>query len=234
MKRFWDSAAAAPLDGGWQILLDGKPMRVPEGGALTLPTEALAHAVAAEWHGAGGGKGGETSFSDLPLTRIAGTGQARIAPNPEPVVLELAKYAESDLLCYRAPSPLALARRQHEAWEPWLDWAAHRHGARLVATQGVTHVPQPTAALAALAGAVAGFSPLALAALGVAVPALGSLVLALAVADGALPVADAHALSILDEVFQEEQWGLDNEAAARRKHVSDDLAAAGRMLELLR
>jgi chaperone required for assembly of F1-ATPase len=234
MKRFWDIAATVPTEGGWQILLDGKPMRVPEGGVLTLPTEALAHAVAAEWQDAGGGKGGETSFSDLPLTRIAGTGQARIAPNPEPMVLELARYAESDLLCYRAPAPPALARRQHEAWEPWLDWAAHRHGARLVATQGVTHVAQPTAALAALAGAVAGLTPLALAALGVAVPALGSLVLALAVADGALPAADAHALSILDELFQEEQWRLDDEAAKRRRNVAGDVAAAGRMLELLR
>jgi chaperone required for assembly of F1-ATPase len=174
------------------------------------------------------------SVTDLPLTRIAGTGQERIAPNPEPVVLELAKYAESDLLCYRAPAPPALAQRQHAAWQPWLDWADGRHGARLLVTHGVTHVPQPTSALAALAGAVAGFPPLALAALGVAVPALGSLVLALAVADGALPAGDAHALSILDELFQEEQWGLDDDAAARRQNVMDDLAAAGRMLDLLR
>ncbi len=234
MKRFWDTAAIAPAAGGWQVLLDGKPMRVPGGAPLTLATERLALAVEAEWQGAGGGKGGETSFSDLPLTRIAGTGQERIAPNPEPVVLELAKYAESDLLCYRAPSPPALSRRQHERWQPWLEWAERRHGARLAVTHGVTHVAQPTAALAALAGAVAGFAPPALAALGVAVPGLGSLVLALAVADGALLPADAHALSILDELFQEEQWGLDDEAAARRKNVADDLAAAGRMLDLLR
>lgn len=234
MKRFWDSAATAATDGGFQVVLDGKPMRVPGGAALTMPTERLARAVAAEWQAAGGAKGGETSVSDLPLTRIAGTGQERIAPNPEPVVLELSRYAESDLLCYRAPAPPALARRQHEGWQPWLDWADRRHGARLLVTHGVTHMPQPTAALAALAAAVAGFSPLGLAALGVAVPALGSLVLALALADGALPAAEAHALSILDELFQEEQWGLDDDAAARRQNVADDLAAAGRMLDLLR
>jgi chaperone required for assembly of F1-ATPase len=230
MKRFWDKATVAAADGGFQVLLDGKPMRVPGGAALTLPTEALAVAVAAEWQGARA----DFSVADLPLTRIAGTGQERIAPNPEPVVLELAKYAESDLLCYRAPAPPALAERQHDAWQPWLEWADRRHGARLLVTQGVTHTPQPTAALAALAAAVAGFSPVSLAALGVAVPALGSLVLALALADGALPAAEAHALSILDELFQEEQWGLDDEAAARRKNVADDLAAAGRMLDLVR
>jgi chaperone required for assembly of F1-ATPase len=235
MKRFWQSAEAAAVPGGgWQVLLDGKPMRVPGGGALLLPTERLAHAVAAEWQQAGGGQDGEMSFAELPLTRIAGTGQHRIAPDPEPVILELARYGESDLLCYRAAGPSALARRQQERWQPWLDWVERRHGARLLVTEGVTHVAQPTPALAALAAAVAGHDPYALAALGVAVPALGSLVLALALAEGALEASEAHALSVLDESYQEEQWGTDDESAARRANVAADIAAAGRLLALLR
>jgi chaperone required for assembly of F1-ATPase len=234
MKRFWDNAGIAPAAGGWQVALDGRPMLVPGGAALTLPTERLARAVAAEWQQAGGGKGGETSFADLPLTRIAGTGQERIAPNPEPVVLELARYGESDLLCYRAPEPPALARRQRERWQPWLDWAERRHRARLTVAHGIAYVPQPTQALAALAGAVAAHEPQALAALGVAVPALGSLVLGLALADGALDAAEAHALSILDESFQEEFWGTDAAALARRRHVGEDIQAAARVLALLR
>jgi len=235
MKRFWDNAGVAPAaGGGWQVLLDGKPMRVPGGAALTLPTQPLAHAVAAEWQVAGGAPGGETSLADLPLTRIAGTGQHRIAPDPEPVILELARYAESDLLCYRAAAPSALAERQHERWQPWLDWAAHRHGARLLPTEGVIHIAQPTPALAALAAAVAAHDPYALAALGVAVPALGSLVLALALADGALDAAEAHALSVLEETYQEELWGVDEEAVARRRNVAVDIDAAARLLELLR
>ena len=234
MKRFWDSAAIAPAPGGWQVTLDGRPMRLPGGAALTLPTAPLARAVAAEWQAAGGGPGGETSFADLPLTRIAGTGQERIAPDPEPVILELARYGESDLLCYRAAEPPPLVRRQHELWQPWLDRAERRHGARLLVTTGVVYVPQPPAALASLAAAVAGYDPQALAALGVAVPALGSLVLGLALADGALDAAAAHALSILDETFQEQFWGTDAEALARRRRVGEDLVAAARVLDLLR
>jgi chaperone required for assembly of F1-ATPase len=234
VKRFWDSAAIAPAPGGWQVLLDGRPMRVPGGPPLTLPTEPLALAVADEWQQAGGGKGGETSFADLPLTRIAGTAQQRIAPDPEPVVLELARYAETDLLCYRAVAPSALARLQHERWQPWLDWAERRHGARLLVTTGIIHIAQPTPALAALAGAVATHPPAALAALGVAVPALGSLVLGLALAEGVLGAAEAHALSALDEMFQEELWGADDEALDRRQNVADDIAVTARMLALLR
>jgi chaperone required for assembly of F1-ATPase len=234
MKRFWDRAGVAQQADGWHVTLDGKPVRVPGGNPLTLPTQALAGAVAAEWQSAGTERSGEMSYADLPLTRIAGTGQERIAPDPEPVILELARYGESDLLCYRAGKPAELARRQAEHWQPWLDWAAHHLGARLRVTEGVVHVPQPPQALAALAATVAAHDALALAALGVAVPALGSLVLGLALADRRLTAAEAHTLATLDETFQEENWGAEPEAVARRRRVAEDVAAAGRVLELLR
>jgi chaperone required for assembly of F1-ATPase len=138
------------------------------------------------------------------------------------------------LLCYRADQPAELVRRQATLWQPWLDWADARLGARLRVTEGVVHVPQPPQALAALAARVASHDALALAALGVAVPALGSLVLGLALADGSLTAAAAHLLATLDETFQEEYWGAEAEAVARRRRIGDDVAAAGRVLELLR
>jgi chaperone required for assembly of F1-ATPase len=150
------------------------------------------------------------------------------------MVLELARYAESDLLCYRAPDPPALLRRQQEHWQPWLDWAEQRHGARLLVAVGIIHVAQPTPSLAALAAAVSAYGPYALAALGIVVPALGSLVLGLALAEGELDVQSAHALATLDETFQEELWGADDEAIERRGRVAEDLAAAARVLNLLR
>jgi chaperone required for assembly of F1-ATPase len=234
MKRFWDRAEPVRVDDGWRIALDGQPVRVPGGAMLTLPLRALAEAVASEWAKAGGAKGGEMSYADLPLTRVVGTGQQRIAPDPEPVILELARYGESDLLCYRAERPPDLVARQQENWQPWLDWAARRFGARLLVTKGVMHVAQPPQALARLATAVAGHHPLALAALGVAVPALGSLVLALALSSGALDAARAHALASLDELFQEEKWGAEPEAVARRRRIGEDVAVATHVLDLLR
>lgn len=234
MQRFWESAEIEPIAEGWRVMLDGRPVHIPSGSELQLPGRALAAAVAAEWQAAGGAKGGRTSFADLPLTRIAGTGQVRIAPDPEPMVLELARFGETDLLCYRAAHPPALAALQARQWQPWIDWVAARHGARLNVTQGVMHVAQPPEALAALAAALAGLGPLALAALGVAVPALGSLVLGMALAEGALTAAQAHALATLDETFQEEFWGTDAEALARRRRIGEEVMVAARFLELLR
>jgi chaperone required for assembly of F1-ATPase len=234
VKRFWDSAEVAADGDGWRVLLDGRPLRLPGGGPLWVRQHAVAAAVAAEWQAAGAAKGGEMSYADVPLTRLAGTAQARIAPDPEPVVLEFTRYAETDLLCYRAERPDALVRRQAEHWQPWLDWAATAFGARLRVTAGVMPVAQEPRALAALAQAVAAHEAPALAALGIAVPALGSLVLGLALAAGRLDAAGAHALATLDETFQEEQWGRDDEAAARRARIGSEVEVAGRFLALWR
>lgn len=234
MKRFWDNATAEPVGDRWQVLLDGKPMRLPGGAPLLLGNPALADAIAAEWQAAGGKKGGEMSFADTPLTRLAGTAQERVAPNAEAVALELAKYAESDLLCYRAEEPAALVARQAAEWHPWLDWAAERYGARLEVTAGVMHRAQPASAVAALAAAVAAQKVSALAALGIIVPSTGSLVLGLAVAEGVLDAAGATAASQLDELFQAEQWGVEWESQERRERVAGEIALATRYLSLSR
>ncbi|MCC6719627.1 MAG: chaperone, ATP12 [Acetobacteraceae bacterium] len=232
MKRFWDTATAAPAGDAWHVLLDGKPMRLPGGAPLLLATPALANAIAAEWQRAGGARGGEMSFADTPLTRIAGTAQERVAPQAQAVALEIARYAESDLLCYRADEPDALVQRQAEQWQPWLDWAETRYGARLLVTTGVMHRPQPAESLARLAAAVAALPIPALAALGIVVPATGSLVLGLALAEGALDAATATRAAQLDELFQSEIWGVEWESAERRARVAAEIALMARYLAL--
>ncbi len=234
MRRFWDTAAATPTDDGFAVLLDNKPMRIPGGKPLTISAPALAEGIAAEWQQAGYAKGGEFSLDDVPLTRLAGTAQDRIAPDPAPVAMALAQYAETDLLCYRAEHPVALVVRQAHAWQPWLDWAARTYGARLQVTADIMHLPQDPAALDAIRRAMAGQPVPTLAALGVAVPLLGSAVLGLALADGALDAAAAHELASLDELFQVEAWGEDAEATLRRQRVADDIALAERFIRLSR
>ena len=234
MKRFWDTAAVARMDGGYAILLDGKPMRLPAGPELRVHAEPLARAIAAEWQAAGGQKGGEMSFADAPLTRLAGTLQQRIAPDPAPVIAALARYAENDMLCYRAERPESLVHRQARAWQPWLDWAALTYDAPLKVTTSISHVRQDPVAVAALRRAVGRLDVAALAALGIAVPALGSLVLGLALAEGKLDAGEAYRLGALEELYEVDQWGEDPEAAARRKGIADDIALAERFIALTR
>ncbi len=232
MKRFWTQATLAEADGALQVLLDGRPMRLPGGEPLRLRGRALAEAVRAEWDAAGGAAGGEMSLDEVPLTRLAGTAQGRIAADTVATVAALAAYGETDLLCYRAEAPDALVALQASEWDPLLDWAAAALGARLLVTAGIVHRAQPPAALAALHAAVAARGVLVLAGLGVAVPALGSLVLGLALAAGRVDAARAHELASLDERFQVERWGEDREAMLRRRGVAADVALAARFMDL--
>ena len=230
MKRFWTDARAEPEADFWSVKLDGKPMRLPGGSSLRIPTATLAHAIADEWAAAAE----DMTYADVPLTRIAGTAQERVAPAAEAVALELARYGESDLLCYRAVDPPELVAAEAAAWDFWLDWAAATYGARLLVGRGIVHVAQPPEALAALAGAVARCDVATLAGLGIVVPALGSLVLGLAVAAEAVSPEDAHATSVLDELYQAALWGEDEEAADGRAAVARDVADAARYIRLSR
>jgi chaperone required for assembly of F1-ATPase len=232
IKRFWQQAALVQRDGLYEIELDARPMRLPGGPLLSLRQRRLAEAIAAEWQQAGGTIGGKLSADDVPLTRLAGTAYARIAPDPAPTAAALAHYAATDSLCYRAAQPEALVIRQHHAWQPWLDWAAATYGARLLVTADVMPIEQPPESLAALHAATAEYDAFALAGLGILVPSFGSLVLGLAVAAGCLTAAEAHELSLIDELYQEQVWGEDKEVSARRAHIRQDVKDAARFMAL--
>ena len=234
MKRFWDTVTLSRTDAGYTVLLDGKPMNLPTGTRLLVGPHPLAEAIATEWRDAGGGIGGTMSFADTPLTRLAGTAQERIAPDPLATADAIARYGESDLLCYRAPSPQPLVERQRRDWQPWLDWAAATYGAPLLVGEGIGYLRQHKDSIAALRQAVLGMDAYALAGMGVAVPSLGSLVLGLALAEGALDAARAHELGALEELFEVEQWGEDHDGLDRRNSVGRDVALAERFIRLSR
>jgi chaperone required for assembly of F1-ATPase len=172
------------------------------------------------------------TFADTPLTRLAGTAQQRIVPDPQPTIDAIARYGESDLLCYRADSPQELVQRQAQEWQPWLDWAALTYDAPLRVTAHISYVKQHQDSISALRRTVAAMDAYALAGLGIAVPSLGSLVLGLALADGVLDADTAHRLGALEELFEVEQWGEDEEGAARRESVRADIALAERFIRL--
>ena len=231
MKRFYKETAVDLGDGGHRVLLDGKPMRTPAKAVLVVPTRALAEAIAAEW--ADVPEKADINVTHLPLTRLAATGLDRVSTQRAQVIEDTAKYAGSDMLCYRASEPETLVKRQQETWQPLLDWAAERYGARLVVVEGLAFVEQPADAVARLHGAVASHSDLGLSALYNLTHISGSLVVALAVAEGHLSAADAFAAAQLDELYQIERWGEDPIATKRHEGIRHDIEASTRFLALL-
>jgi chaperone required for assembly of F1-ATPase len=229
MKRFWKEAKAVVREGGWAVELDGRPLRTPAKTALVLPNAALAEAVAREW-----AEAGETvDPRAMPLTGLANAAIDVVAPDPEAFAARLATYGESDLLCYRAEAPAVLAGREAAAWNPLLNWARRRFDVDFRVTTGITHVPQPEATVTRLAHAVATFDPFRLAALLPLVTVGGSLVAALAVAEGAVTADKAWQAATVDERWQAEQWGADAEAKAALENRRRDFMAAASFLKLL-
>jgi len=229
VKRFYQKAETMPAAGGYGVGLDGKLVKTPGRRDLIVPSFALAAAVAAEWDA----QQGEIRPATMPLTRLAGTKIDRSAEQREAIVRQVVHYAGTDLLCYRATHPPALAARQKAVWQPLLDWAVERYSAPLAVTAGVVPTTQPVASLEAFAAAVAAHDDFSLTALHAATAACGSLVIALALLEGHLNAAEAFAASQLDESFQIEAWGEDKEQAARRAALAADIAAAARFISLL-
>ena len=208
-KRFWQAAVAEPCDGGFTVRLDGRGVKTPAKTPLVVPTLAMAQAIAAEWDA----QQGEVKPETMPVTRAANSALDKVVPQRDEVVALLAAYGASDLLCYRAAAPDALTERQAAGWDPLLDWADAAFGARLAVTRGVMPVAQDAATLRRLEARVAELSAFHLAGFHDLVTISGSLVLALAVIHGRLDVAEAWSLSRIDESWQVEQWGEDEEAA---------------------
>jgi chaperone required for assembly of F1-ATPase len=229
VKRFWKEAAAVSDDGGWAIEVDGKPLRTPARKPLVVPAEKLARAIAGEWNGAA-----ETiDPRAMPLTGLANAAIDRVVPDPETFAAGLAKYAESDLACYRAESPRELVARQEKSWDELLGWARRRFDVDFCTTSEIVHVSQPEPTIRRLAHAVASFDPFHLAGLSPLVTISGSLVAALAVAEGQLSPEQAWDAVTIDEQWHREQWGEDAEAEAALETRRSDFFAAARFLELV-
>jgi chaperone required for assembly of F1-ATPase len=230
VKRFYRKAEPVRRAAGHGITLDGKPIKTPGKRDLVVPNEALATAIAEEWNA----QEGELRAATMPLTRLATTAIDRVATQRDAVVRETANYATTDLVCYRAAHPPALAARQKAVWQPLIDWAVLRYDAPLSVTMGVIPTRQSATSLRAFAAAVAEQDDFALTALHVATAACGSLVIGLALIEGHLDAEGAFAVSQLDESFQIEAWGEDAEQVERRRAVAADIEAAAQFGLLLR
>lgn len=208
-RRFWKDISVRPAEGdkGWHVYLDARELRTPGKHALTLPTRALAEAVAEEWRA----QDGVIAPLTMPLTRAVNSAVEKVALQREGVAAMLADYGGTDLLCYRADDPPDLVAAQAAAWDPLIDWAASQ-GAPLRVTTGVIPIAQDAAALAALHAQVAALDTFGLTALHDLVTLPGSLVLGLAVIEGHITADQAHDLSRLDEEHQAQLWGGDAEA----------------------
>lgn len=219
-RRFYTTVSVVEADGGFAVLLDDRQVRGPLGGRLLVPTRALAEMIAAEW-----ARQGETlDIVGMHATRLANTAIDSIPQARAATAQSVADYAGSDLLCYFAEDPHTLVARQSAAWEPVLTRAEQEFGVAFVRAAGIIHQAQPEATLAQVRSLAERLDDFRLAGVAFGASLYGSAVLALALQRGWLDGAQALALSRLDEIFQEEAWGVDEEAAERAARLAEESA----------
>lgn len=235
-RRFYKTVGVVAEGDLFALVLDGKRARTPARNVVATPARQLSEALAAEWSA----QGEFINRADMPLTRLVNSALDNVAGEIAATIAEVVKYAGSDLLCYRASEPAALAREQAENWDHILAWASERLGARFNLAEGVIFVEQPAASLAAIAEAVNGLvgvghaAPLRAAALNVVTTLTGSAILALAVASGRVSAQDAWNVAHIDEDFQIRAWGQDAQALARRMGRWREMEAAALALDALK
>ena len=210
-KRFYKNASVKAVDGGFAVELDGRTILTPAKRRLVLPSEALAVTVATEWNG----QGETIDPGTMPFTRLANSVIDGVADRRAEVVADLVAYAGCDLLCYRASSPERLVERQTLVWDPILDWIEERFGARFLVSEGLMPLRQEAEAIARVRQAVRDHAPFKLAGLHCVTTLTGSVLIALALAEGRLDPDAAWAAGSLDELWSIEVWGHDDEAADR-------------------
>ena len=211
-KRFYKAVNVVKSANGYSVELDGKSIKTPAKNLLEVESITVAEAIAADWDC-------QEDFIDLEAmytTKVANTAIDHIAPNPGDVIAEITDYAGSDLLCYRSLEPQDLVKRQNDSWDPVLDWLDTTHGLRLLCVGGIMHQPQPVAVLEKLTVNLRQRSVMMLAAMHNLTTLTGSTVLAFAVCDGHLDAHKAWVCAHVDEDWQIEQWGHDEDAAAHR------------------
>lgn len=214
-RRFYKAVAVTPEPGGYAIRLDDRPVRTPRGGHLALPTEALAELVAAEW----AGQGEYLEIAGMHATRLANTAIEAIPQARAETADTVASYAASDLLCYWAEAPQALVERQRQHWGPLLDRIEAETKLSFLRAAGVVHQAQPEQTLQQVREIALAETDFGLAGLAFGAGLFGSAILAIALRRGWLTGAQAFELSRLDEAWQAEQWGIDEEAAERTERL---------------
>lgn len=229
MKHFWKEVTIEPVDAGLAIRLDGRPVRTPARAELLVPAEQLAEALRDEWRSVDD----QIDPRAMPLTGLANAAIDRVAPDRLAFAASLARYAETDLACYRAEWPPELVQRQAEAWDSLLGWARRRYDVDFSTTSGLMHVPQPQATIDRLAHEVCALDAFRLAGLSPLVTIGGSLVGGLAVLEKAMTADEAWGAVSIDDRWQLEQWGSDTEAEQALENRRRDFLAAARFLELL-
>ncbi len=245
IRRFYNDVtlaqvSGAEVPGAWQVLLDGRGVKTVGGAAQIAPTHSLGEALAAEWRL----QGDTIDPASLPLRDLTDYAIDVVAADPATIVQGMVSYGETDTLCYRADPGEPLHAHQLAVWEPLLTRFEAAHNIAFVRVSGILHRDQPPETLAVLRARLLTLDPFTLAAAETMTTLAASLVIALTALDASGeddPLTQSQAAwqaawqtVCLEEEWQAELWGRDEDAEHRRARRESDFLRACAFTQLVR
>ncbi len=227
-KRVYKTVALLEAGDDFGVTLDDRHLHTPGKSKLVTPSRALGEAICEEWDSQG-------DFIDpgtLPLTRLLNTATDRVGPDPATVISGLLGYFDTDLLCYRAAKPADLVELQSSVWQSVLDWLSEAHDINLSVGAGLMPLTHEAAAHGRAEAFLTGCNVTKLTGVQAAAGLTASLSLGIALVEEKLSGAEVAAAATLDETWQMEKWGEDQEALDRVALLAADMLAVERFLKL--
>ncbi|XP_022416477.1 ATP synthase mitochondrial F1 complex assembly factor 2 isoform X2 [Delphinapterus leucas] len=203
-KRFYQNVSITQGEAGFEINLDHRKLRTPQAKLFTVPSEALAVAVATEWDS----QQDTIKTYTMHLTTLCNTS----LDNPtqrdkDQLIWAAAKFLDTDTVCCRVEEPETLVELQRNEWDPVIGWAERRYGVKIGSSTSIMGPSIPARTREVLVSHLASYNTWALQGIEFVVSQLKSMVLTLGLIDLHLTVEQAVLLSRLEEAFQIQKWG---------------------------
>ena len=224
MKRFYEKVDIARNGDGWQVALDGRPLKTQGLQPQIVPSAEAAELLAQEWRA----QGEELDPRSLVFRDLADFAIDMVRPDRAATLDKLLGFAGTDTLCYRADPGEPLFERQQQLWEPLVAACEARHGIRLERVSGIMPIAQPAQAMDALRARLEGEDDFTLAALVTMASLAASLIVPLAALEEGADPAALFAAANAEEDWQAELWGWDHEAESARAARQEAFEKAAR------
>ena len=115
MKKFWKTIEIEKISSKeFYILLDNKKLKTPLKNELILSNHLMAKEVLKEWDQSSD----FINADDLVFYGLLSTAIDRVREEKNSYINDIINFIDTDLICYRADSPIDLVSSQNKHWDP--------------------------------------------------------------------------------------------------------------------
>ncbi len=220
MKKFWERVQLKKTDiSSYEIFLDDKILKTPLRKKLIIPNLKIAEEIYKEWNQ-------DIKIIDkdaMIFYGILSTSIDKICGNRKLYIDDILDFIDTDLTCYRAEKPNDLVQWQSKNWDPILLKVEKYINSKINVFRGIMPLKQDQEIHIKITKLLTKFNDLEILVLHRIANITGSVFLSLCIFISDKIKEKAFELSFLDELWQAENWGYEEEASKNRNKINLEL-----------